>query len=381
MQLCCLNLRRRQKASDTLQAKEFSAKRNINLFSYKQLRSATRNFHPENRIGRGGFGVVYKGILRDETQVAVKLLSAESAQGLDEFLTEIDTISNVTHPNLVKLIGCCIEEDSRMLVYEYLENNSLANALLGSKGKRIDLDWSKRVAICLGTAHGLAFLHEELEPHIVHRDIKASNILLAKDLVPKIGDFGLAKLFPDNVTHLSTRVAGTIGYLAPEYALLGQLTKKADIYSFGILILEIVSGRSSSNTAWAADKYGLLEWIWEMREEGRLLEVVDNDLQEFPEEQALRFIIIALFCTQAASNQRPNMTQVVAMLSTKTPLNEKSLTCPGILKNTDKLYKASGASTSKTSTQKGKQSARTSTSTTISNFDTSHVSMTQLQPR
>ncbi|PIA59358.1 hypothetical protein AQUCO_00400327v1 [Aquilegia coerulea] len=233
---------------------------NVRLFPYKVLRSATGNFNPVNQLGRGGFGVVYKGVLKDGTQVAVKTLSANSAQGTREFLTEIKMISSVQHPNLVQLIGCCIEGRDRMLVYEYMDNNSLASALLGPRSNRMVLDWSKRVAICVGTAQGLAFLHEEAKPHIVHRDIKASNILLDKDLNPKIGDFGLAKLFPDNVTHVSTRVAGTMGYLAPEYALLGQLTRKADIYSFGVLLLEIISGRGSSNSAWGEDMMLLLEW-------------------------------------------------------------------------------------------------------------------------
>lgn len=148
--------------------------------------------------------------MRDGTQVAIKTLSAGSKQGIKEFLTELATISKIRHPNLVQLLGCCVEGDHRILVYEYMENNSLHTALLGSYSKRAELDWSKRVAICLGTAKGLAFLHEDAAPGIVHRDIKASNVLLDQDFLPKIGDFGLAKLFPDNVTHVSTRVAGTV---------------------------------------------------------------------------------------------------------------------------------------------------------------------------
>ncbi|KAL5721087.1 non-specific serine/threonine protein kinase [Ranunculus cassubicifolius] len=296
---------------------------NVRLFTYRELKSATSNFHPSNQLGRGGFGIVYKGLIRNEGEIAVKRLSAESDQGTREFLTEINMISNVRHPNLVQLIGCCIEGKDRMLVYEYLENNSLASALLGPQSKRITLDWSKRSAICLGTAQGLTFLHEETKPHIVHRDIKASNILLDRDLNPKIGDFGLAKLFPDNVTHVSTRVAGTIGYLAPEYALLGQLTRKADIYSFGVLILEIVSGKGSSNSAWGEDMMLLLEWTWKLRLEDRLLQIVDPELGEFPESEVLRFIKVALFCTQAASHHRPSMKKVVAMLSNEVELDVK----------------------------------------------------------
>ncbi|MBA0734842.1 hypothetical protein Gogos_018733, partial [Gossypium gossypioides] len=243
---------------------------NVRLFSYNSLRSATSDFHPSNRIGGGGYGVVYRGVLRDGTQVAIKTLSAESKQGSREFVTEIDMISNIRHPNLVELIGCCVDDNHRILVYEYLENNSLASVLLGysnvkqwlfsgSRSKYRALDWPKRAAICLGTASGIAFLHYEAVPRIVHRDIKASNILLDGDFHPKIGDFGLAKLFPDNVTHLSTRVAGTVGYLAPEYALLGQLTKKADVYSFGVLILEIVSGKSSTKVAFGVELMLLVE--------------------------------------------------------------------------------------------------------------------------
>ncbi|KAB1199195.1 putative serine/threonine-protein kinase [Morella rubra] len=191
---------------------------NVKNFSYKELRLATDSFHPSKKLGRGGFGTVYKGTLKNGIEVAVKTLSAQSKQGLREFLTEINTISNVRHPNLVALLGCCVEGSNRILVYEYAENNSLDQALLGSKSSKIKLDWVKRSAISLGTAKGLAFLHEELVPHIVHRDIKASNILLDKDFNPKIGDFGLAKLFPDDITHISTRIAGTTYVLFQTYS-------------------------------------------------------------------------------------------------------------------------------------------------------------------
>ncbi|KAK9089345.1 hypothetical protein Scep_028427 [Stephania cephalantha] len=192
-------------------------------------------------------------------------------------------ISNVKHPNLVELIGCCVQGTDRILVYEYMENKSLDRALLGSKSNAIKLDWSMRSSICLGAAKGLAFLHEELEPHVVHRDIKASNILLDKEFVPKIGDFGLAKLFPENITHISTRVAGTTGYLAPEYAIGGKLTKKADVYSFGVLTLELISGRANSEASWGDNmQTGLLEWTWKLYEEGKLQELVDPEVEEYP---------------------------------------------------------------------------------------------------
>lgn len=299
-------------------------------FSYNSLRSATGDFHPSSKIGGGGYGVVYKGVLRDGTQVAIKSLSVESKQGTHEFMTEITMISNIQHPNLVKLIGFCIEGNHRILVYEFLENNSLASSLLGSKSKCVPLDWQKRAAICLGTASGLSFLHEEAQPNIVHRDIKASNILLDENFNPKIGDFGLAKLFPDNVTHISTRVAGTMGYLAPEYALLRQLTKKADVYSFGILMLEIISGKSSSKAAFGDNILVLVEWAWKLKEENRLLELVDTEITDYDENEVYRYLVIALFCTQSGAQHRPTMKQVLQMLSRQVHLNEKALTEPGI---------------------------------------------------
>ncbi|TYJ30531.1 hypothetical protein E1A91_A06G136600v1 [Gossypium mustelinum] len=329
--------------------------RTVNHFSYDQLKLATDDFHSSNKIGRGGFGTVYKGILKDGTEVAVKTLAAQSKQGAREFLTEINTISNVKHPNLVELIGCCIQGANRILVYEYVENKSLDKVLLDQRSTNIQLDWSKRSAICMGIARGLAFLHEELVPRIVHRDIKSSNILLDKDFNPKIGDFGLAKLFPDNITHISTRIAGTTGYLAPEYALGGQLTMKADVYSFGVLVLEIISGRSSSKTNWGGTMKLLLEWVfvyfclrelysfllsiralhyaWQLHEEGKLIEIVDPELGEFPEEEVLRYMKIAFFCTQAAANRRPLMSQVIEMLGRNVRLNEKELMAPGFFQD------------------------------------------------
>ncbi|KAG9147914.1 hypothetical protein Leryth_003508 [Lithospermum erythrorhizon] len=350
----------------------------VRLFTYNALRSATGHFHPSNKIGGGGFGVVFKGVLRDRTRVAVKPLSTESKQGTKEFLTEINIISDIKHQNLVELIGCCAEGNHRILVYEYLENNSLASALLGSKSKKINLDWSQRAAICKGTATGLAFLHEEVEPSVVHRDVKASNILLDDNLLPKISDFGIAKLFPDNVTHLSTRVAGTVGYLAPEYAMFGQLTKKADVYSFGVLVLEIISGRSSANAAFGEEMLVLVEWAWNLKEEGRLLEIVDPELMEYPEHEIQRFIKVALFCTQSASHQRPDMKQVVEMLTKEVTLNEDLLTKPGVHKPHTSRQSTSGSSQTSSSVGNiGKTTVNASRSTII---DSSFVE-TEVLPR
>ncbi|GFQ08381.1 probable LRR receptor-like serine/threonine-protein kinase at1g53440, partial [Phtheirospermum japonicum] len=230
-------------------------------FSLRQIKSATHNFDIANKIGEGGFGPVYKGVLSDGTIVAVKQLSSKSKQGNREFVNEIGMISALQHPNLVKLFGCCIEGNQLLLIYEYLENNSLARALFGHEEQRLNLDWSTRKKICIGIAKGLAYLHEESRLKIVHRDIKATNVLLDKDLNAKISDFGLAKLDEEENTHISTRIAGTIGYMAPEYATRGYLTDKADIYCFGIVLLEIVSGKSNTNYRPKEEFVYLLDWV------------------------------------------------------------------------------------------------------------------------
>ncbi|GKV44299.1 hypothetical protein SLEP1_g51491 [Rubroshorea leprosula] len=284
-----------------------------NTFSYAELRAATDNFSPSNKLGEGGFGLVYKGKLSDGRVAAVKQLSVASHQGKSQFVTEIATISAVQHRNLVKLYGCCIEGKRHLLVYEYLENKSLDQALF--ENKALHLDWPTRFSICLATARGLAYLHEESWPRIVHRDVKASNILLDAELCPKISDFGLAKLYDDKKTHISTRVAGTIGYLAPEYAMRGHLTEKADVFGFGVVALEIVSGRPNSDNSQGKDKIYLLEWAWTLYESNQSLGLVDPTLVKFDENEALRMIRVGLLCTQASPMMRPPMSRVVAMLA------------------------------------------------------------------
>ncbi|BFG28331.1 hypothetical protein CerSpe_146040 [Prunus speciosa] len=285
----------------------------LNTFSYAELRAATKDFNPSNKLGEGGYGPVYKGTLSDGRVVAVKQLSVASHQGKSQFVTEIAMISAVQHRNLVKLYGCCIEGTQRILVYEYLENNSLDQALFGRND--LHLDWPTRFNILLGTARGLAYLHEESRPRIVHRDVKASNILLDAELSPKISDFGLAKLYDDEKTHISTRVAGTIGYLAPEYAMRGHLTEKADVFGFGVVALEIISGRPNSDNNLDPEKIYLLEWAWTLHENDQSLGLVDPRLTEFDENDATRLIKAALLCTQASPMMRPSMSRVVAMLS------------------------------------------------------------------
>jgi len=228
------------------------------IFKYHILREATSNFKAENKLGEGGFGSVFKGVLPDGREVAVKRLKIGSRQGNAEFLNEANLISRVQHRNLVKLLGCCVECSERLLVYEYLQNSSLDKIIFDTT-KGHSLKWSERYEIIVGIARGLAYLHEQSVIRIIHRDIKASNILLDNKQKPKIADFGLAKLFAEDESHVSTRVAGTLGYMAPEYALRGQLTEKADVFSFGVLLLEIVSGRK--NRSLAQGKEFLIEGV------------------------------------------------------------------------------------------------------------------------
>ncbi|XAR56438.1 Non-specific serine/threonine protein kinase [Bertholletia excelsa] len=280
-------------------------------FTLRQIKSATDNFDPANKIGEGGFGPVYKGVLSDGSVIAVKQLSSKSKQGNREFVNEIGMISALQHPNLVRLYGCCIEGNQLLLIYEYMENNCLARALFGREEQRLQLDWATRKKICLGIARGLAYLHEESRLKIVHRDIKATNI----------SDFGLAKLDEEENTHISTRIAGTIGYMAPEYAMRGYLTDKADIYSFGVVALEIVSGKSNTNYRPKEEFVYLLDWAYVLQEQGCLLELVDPNLgPNYPKDEVMVMLNVALLCTNPSPTLRPPMSSVVSMFEGTAPI-------------------------------------------------------------
>ncbi|KAB2623553.1 LRR receptor-like serine/threonine-protein kinase [Pyrus ussuriensis x Pyrus communis] len=285
-------------------------------FTFTELKDATANFHQANKIGKGSFGTVYKGILADRTQIAVKQLSPKSNQGNREFFNEIEMLHALQHPNLVYLYGYCIEENQLFLVYEYMENNSVYHALFES---RLDLDWATRRKICVGIAKGLAYLHDGSSLRVIHRDIKASNVLLDKHLNPKISDFGLAKLAEEDKTHISTNPVGTFGYMAPEYAIQGHLTDKADVYSFGIVVLEIISGKIR------LDKKGfyILDWVHDLKSKGNLMNLVDRRLgSEFNNEEMIATINVALQCCNLASELRPTMSEVMSMLEGKVVVQE-----------------------------------------------------------
>lgn len=258
-----------------------------------------------------------QGTLPNGQHVAIKKLSLRSQQGEREFMNEVNLITSVQHKNLVKLLGCCVEGPERMLVYEYVPNKSVDALLFGdSMDGRTLVDWPTRYGIILGMARGLAYLHEESQICIIHRDIKPSNILLDDQLNPIIADFGLARLVPNEKSHINTTIAGTIGYLAPEYAVHGELTEKVDVFSFGIVTLEIVSGKRNSRER-------LLEWTWRLYQQQQQLELVDPKLGgTFSPEQVIRVFHVALLCTQEITKLRPTMSRVTLLLSDKFVISE-----------------------------------------------------------
>lgn len=268
--------------------------------------------------------------------MAVKVLSVEleSMRGEREFISEIVALCDIRHENLVALRGCCVDGAKRCLVYDYMANSSLSKTFLGEEHNRMRFTWKLRKDIAIGVARGLAFLHEEIKPYIVHRDIKARNILLDEKLNPKVGDFGLAKLLRDSkMTHLSTGVAGTFGYLAPEYAVSGHLTRKSDVYSFGVLLLEIVSGLAVVGFDLQFEEQFLVDKVYERYKEENLLLVVDPLLinkGDFPVEEAVRFLKIGLLCVQEITRLRPSMSSAVKMLiNNDIDIGEKEIVKPG----------------------------------------------------
>ncbi|KAI7731220.1 hypothetical protein M8C21_002676, partial [Ambrosia artemisiifolia] len=297
------------------------------IFTYRQIKAATNNFADSNKLGEGGFGSVYKGTLLDGSLIAVKKLSSKSNQGNHEFVNEIGMIAGIQHPNVVRLHGCCVEHNQLLLVYEYMENNSLAYALFGNHKSKMEIDFPTRKRICIGIAKGLKFLHEDSVLRMVHRDIKATNVLLDSDLTPKISDFGLAKLNEEGEnTHITTRVAGTIGYMAPEYALRGHLTYKADVYSFGVLLLEVVAGKNNSKHHPTEEFICLVDWVVALKQKGSLMDLVDPRLgSDFNKEEALRMIQIALLCVNKYPAHRPTMSEVVNMLEGHIEIKEQNI--------------------------------------------------------
>ncbi|KAL6190408.1 hypothetical protein ACLB2K_036806 [Fragaria x ananassa] len=282
-------------------------------YSYEVLENATNYFHDSNKLGQGGSGSVYKGVLPDGKVVAVKRLFFNTRQWVDHFFNEVNLISGIHHKNLVKLLGCSITGPESLLVYEYVPNQSLQD-YCSVKNNLEPLRWELRSKIILGTAEGLAYLHEESKVRIIHRDIKLSNILLDENFMPKIADFGLARLFPEDKTHISTAIAGTLGYMAPEYVTRGKLTEKADVYSFGVLVIEIISGKRINS--FASNSASILQTVWDLYGSDQLCNVVDPVLEgNFIDSEASQLLQVGLLCVQASAELRPSMPLVVKMLT------------------------------------------------------------------
>ncbi|KAG9159779.1 hypothetical protein Leryth_007788 [Lithospermum erythrorhizon] len=294
----------------------------LRKFTFSELKSATRNFRPESLLGEGGFGCVFKGWVNESgaapnksgQTVAVKTLNHDGLQGHREWLAEVYFLGDLLHPNLVKLIGYCMEDDQRMLVYEFMPRGSLENHLFR---RSLPLPWKLRMRIALGAAKGLAFLHEEAERPVIYRDFKTSNILLDTDYNAKLSDFGLAKDGPEgDKTHVSTRVMGTYGYAAPEYVMTGHLTSKSDVYSFGVVLLEMLTGQRSMDKTKPHGQQNLVEWAKPLlADRQRHFRLIDQRLEgQFSIRGAQKVIMLAARCLSRNPKARPLMSEVVEAL-------------------------------------------------------------------
>ncbi|KAK9130466.1 hypothetical protein Sjap_010953 [Stephania japonica] len=298
---------------------ETNAKFELPIFDLDSMIVATENFSPANMLGTGGFGSVYKGKLPDGREIAVKRLSRHSGQGVNEFKNEVELIAKLQHRNLVQILGCCVEEEEKMLVYEYMPNKSL-DFLLFDQTRSKSLDWRMRRDIILGIARGVLYLHHDSRLRIVHRDLKASNILLDAKMSPRISDFGMARIFGGDQTQGNTnRVVGTYGYMSPEYAMDGLFSIKSDIFSFGVLLLEIISGQKNSGFYHKDPSMNLIKLAWELWKDDRALELVDSSMgSSFPEQEVTKFIQVGILSVQEDANDRPTMSSIIFMLGNET---------------------------------------------------------------
>ncbi|XAR65598.1 Non-specific serine/threonine protein kinase [Bertholletia excelsa] len=282
------------------------------------LQEATANFSDSNKLGQGAFGAVYKGVLADAKEVAVKRLSRKSWQGLEEFKNEVELIARLQHRNLVRLVGCGIEGEEKLLVYEYMHNKSLDLFIFDTE-KRAELHWDMRLSIINGIARGILYLHEDSRPRIIHRDLKPSNVLLDGEMVAKISDFGMARIFgEDQITANTKRVVGSYGYMAPEYAMEGLFSVKSDVFSFGVILLEVISGRRNTSFYLTEQARSLLAYAWQLWNDGKVLELADPLVTEScPTEKVERCIHIGLLCVQEDPAERPAMSSVVVLLESE----------------------------------------------------------------
>ncbi|XP_022642176.1 PTI1-like tyrosine-protein kinase At3g15890 isoform X2 [Vigna radiata var. radiata] len=284
------------------------------VFSLEELKSATNNFKRDNMRGEGGFGSVYWGQLSDGSQIAVKRLYFRS-EVTETFTVELEILARIRHKNLLSLRGYCAEGQERLIVYEYMQNLCLHSNLHGHHSLKCPLDWNRRMNIAIGSAEGIAYLHQQATPRIIHRDIKSSNVLLDSDFKARVADFGFAKLIPDGATHVTTKVMGTRGYLAPEYAMLGKAKASCDVYSFGVLLLELASGRRPAKMLNSTVRRSIVDWALPLVCEKKFSEIADPRLNgNYVEEELKRVVLVALMCAQDLPEKRPTMLDVVELL-------------------------------------------------------------------
>ncbi|KAJ7967630.1 Cysteine rich receptor like kinase [Quillaja saponaria] len=318
--ICFLSKRTRKKYNAK---QEYNAENEISSveslqFDFGTIEAATNRFSSDNKLGEGGFGVVYKGTLPSRQEIAVKRLLTSSGQGAEEFKNEVVLVAKLQHRNLARLLGFCVEGDEKILIYEFVPNKSLDYFLYDSE-KQGQLDWSRRYNIVGGIARGLLYLHEDSRLKIIHRDLKTSNILLDRDMNAKISDFGMARIFKVDQTEGNTsRIVGTYGYMSPEYAMHGEFSIKSDVYSFGVLILEIITGKKNSSFYQSDGAEDLLSYAWELWKAGTPLEMLDPALDSYSQSEVLRCIHLGLLCVQEDPENRPTMATIVLLLSSYT---------------------------------------------------------------
>ncbi|KAL5579209.1 hypothetical protein UlMin_011651 [Ulmus minor] len=326
------------------------------FFHLNAIAEATKNFSLNNKLGEGGFGTVYKGMLFDGSEIAVKRLSKYSGQGIKEFKNEVMLIAKLQHRNLVKILGYCAQGEEKMIIYEYLPNKGLDSIIFDETKRRL-LDWRKRKDIICGIARGILYLHQDSRLRIIHRDLKAGNILLDASMNPKVADFGMARIFGvDQIEAKTKRLVGTYGYMSPEYAMEGRFSMKSDVYSFGVLMLEIITGKK--NSYYHLNPYSnLIGSVWDLWKEGRALEIVESSLNGSFAGEALRCIEIGLLCVQEYASDRPTMSEVVSMLGNDVALSPPK--CPAL------IFKRTYTSSDPSSTSEGPNSVNNVTCTIV----------------
>uniref|UniRef100_F6HTL4 non-specific serine/threonine protein kinase n=2 Tax=Vitis vinifera TaxID=29760 RepID=F6HTL4_VITVI len=334
--------------SENLHGDTLAKSKDLPLIGLELIHKATQHFSEENKLGQGGLGPVYRGTLADGREIAVKRLSRTSGQGLEEFKNEVTLIARLQHRNLVRLLGCCLEGNESLLIYEYMPNKSL-DVFLFDSTTSAQLDWKTRLNIINGIARGISYLHEDSRLRIIHRDLKPSNVLLDSDMNPKISDFGMARIFAGSENGTNTaRIVGSYGYMAPEYAMEGLYSIKSDVYSFGVVLLEIITGRKNAGFHLSGMGPSLLSHAWQSWNEGKGLELMDPLLGDSccPDE-FLRCYHIGLLCVQEDASDRPTMSSVIVMLKSESvSLRQPERPAFSVGRSTNQHETASGSSSS-----------------------------------